>query len=129
MVIVSFGFEGEWLWEYWLQLYVKENAPKYGLQIIKSLSGRGGGGADFLVEFRDQKVKLEVEWIYLFYDHFDDPKYKDVKIIMCLDLLKPKGNEDLTRYPQHFVYINTTDFINWYHKKTGKESIPKIFSK
>jgi len=126
---IYFGFKGDALLEYWLQRYLRENASKYGMKIIKCLSGRGGGGGDFLVQYQGERMKVEVEWIYSFYDHANDPKYNDVKILACLDILKPGDEKELKKYgcPPIVVWLSTEDFSRWYKEKTGRECLPYAY--
>lgn len=122
----TFGFKGDWLLEHWLQRYIRENASKYGLEIIKQLSGRGGGGGDFLVKYKGKVSKAEVEWNYDFYNHFKDSKYDDVEILICLDLRYPKKRENLSKYPPKIIYIRAEDFSQWYFAITGRKSRPYL---
>lgn len=117
------GFEGETLYEIWLQRYIVDNAAKLGLTFIKYLTGKAGGGGDLKVIYQGKVEKAEVEWLYSDYNHQHNPKFKDTNILICLNWLDPI-EEEKKKLPKIIIYIDIDDFSQWYHNKTGLFSKP-----
>jgi len=119
------NFEGDWLDEFWLQRYVRENANRYGFKVVKSLSGRGGGGGDLLAERNGEFFKIEVEWIWSsYFEHIGDSKYEDVKMLVCCKAGLDVTPEARIKLPKEIVYVEPDDLSKWYHAKTGRYSRP-----
>lgn len=110
--------------EYWIQMYVKENYKKLG---FSNLEGPFDIGPDFKAIHNKKQVLIETErnWeSYILHKHYEDEKYKDVKILVVLTPAKPTA-ELKNRLPKKIIYIDIEDFVEWWRPKAKDYSIAK----
>lgn len=98
-----------------LQRYIMENREKFGFTQLRY--GKKGEGIDFVGTYKGQEVKVEVEIAYAGYSsHFGDPRFKDVKILICLEGAYPTEQEKPS-YPPIILYVKTDEFRKWLKQK------------
>jgi hypothetical protein len=106
----------EWykLYEYWIQIYVREHADQLGMQVVEPLRP---SGPDFRVVYRRRRTDVEVErrWDdYLRHKHHLDNKYRGVGILVVVsgDPPIPPLRHLL---PLEIVYLPEEEYLVWYH--------------
>jgi len=99
--------------EYWIQIYFREHAARWGVTILEPLCP---AGPDFRVLLQGEKVDMEVEcrWDdYLRHEHHLDWKYSRVKtlVLLCHDDPIPALRPLL---PESIIWLPIEDFWHWY---------------
>jgi hypothetical protein len=102
-----------WVGEYWVQVYLRERAALYGIDIV---SGIRPTGPDFFVVYKGTPALLEVEvrWdTYLKHGHHLDHRfYQHHRMLAVLHNDSPVPS--LHRLlPDDIVYLKADDFLTW----------------
>lgn len=115
----------EWfkLSEFWIQLYLLENAARYG---FGELRGPRQSGPDFVVDDGNMwpQIAVEVErrWDdWLRHRHHVDDKYQKTKYLAVLSGDKPIELL-LPLLPAKIVYLTLKLFLTWHRKSEARQA-------
>lgn len=105
--------------EFWLQIYLKDNADKYG---ISNIQGPFSSGPDFKGRYNGKDIDIEVEWScnnYIQHKHHLNPKW-DKTELMVVFYPSPPSDEIKNLVPAEIINLDQEDFREWFVPKADK---------